>query len=103
MKKLREICGLVAYVLTTFFDREETSVVGAENTEKAWILSDRDVWYRNPYYTGPAMPHPEEYDPEFDGEWEEYLAAYRANLANPPVSAPSEQGTIEELVNDCPF
>jgi hypothetical protein len=31
-----------------------------------WILSDRDVWYRNPYYKGPAQPHPEfaRYDDE---------------------------------------
>lgn len=41
-------------------DRFEAQALGAENTERCWILSDRDVWYRNPSYRGPAMPHPEE-------------------------------------------
>lgn len=34
--------------------------VGRDNPQRAWILSDRDVWYRNPFYTGPAEPHPED-------------------------------------------
>lgn len=29
------------------------------NTTSAWILSNRDVWYRNPYYIGLPEPHPE--------------------------------------------
>ena len=36
--------------------------LGAANrndTESAWLLSDRDVWYANPYYVGPPQPHPE--------------------------------------------
>lgn len=33
---------------------------GAEHPERAWILSDRDVWYANPYYTGPKVRHPED-------------------------------------------
>lgn len=41
-------------------DREAAYVAGAENEERAWILSDRDVWYKNPFYQGPAVPHPEE-------------------------------------------
>ena len=32
---------------------------GAEHPEKAWLLSDRDVWYANPYYRGPSVRHPE--------------------------------------------
>lgn len=28
--------------------------------EAAWWLSDRDVWYPNPYYVGAPQPHPEE-------------------------------------------
>jgi len=42
-------------------DREYAENVGSDNRDRAWILSDRDVWYRNPYYTGPAVPHPEDY------------------------------------------
>ena len=49
-------------------DAEYARNVGAERPEQAWILSDRDVWYRNPAYTGPAVPHPEDYDPAYDDE-----------------------------------
>lgn len=41
-------------------DRAYAHGVGSENPERCWILSDRDVWYRNPYYQGPSRPHPEE-------------------------------------------
>lgn len=27
--------------------------------DQQWILSDRDVWYKNPRYRGPDQPHPE--------------------------------------------
>jgi len=33
-------------------------------TEHAWILSDRDCWYPNPFYSGPPQRHPEDYDYE---------------------------------------
>lgn len=46
-------------------DREWARNVGEQRRDCAWILSDRDVWYANPYYTGPAQPHPEDdYDSE---------------------------------------
>lgn len=40
-------------------DREYARNVGADHPDRAWILSDRDVWYPNPYYVGPVVPHPE--------------------------------------------
>lgn len=46
-------------------DRQFAEAVGAQRQEQAWILSDRDVWYRNPFYRGPAVPHPEE-DHDYD-------------------------------------
>lgn len=36
-------------------DLEYVRNVGAEDTERCWILSDRDVWYRNPYYRGSTL------------------------------------------------
>ena len=33
---------------------------GREDTESAWVLSPFDTWERNPFYTGPPCPHPEE-------------------------------------------
>lgn len=41
-------------------DREYAHNAGMDNPDQAWILSDRDVWYKNPFYRGPAVPHPEE-------------------------------------------
>lgn len=46
-------------------DAEYARNVGFERQNQAWILSDRDVWYRNPFYTGPAVRHPED---EYDNE-----------------------------------
>jgi len=42
-------------------DQEYATNVGEARRDCAWILSDRDVWYPNPYYTGPAVPHPEDH------------------------------------------
>jgi hypothetical protein len=33
---------------------------GEMNRDRAWILSPFDTWEANPYYRGPAMPHPED-------------------------------------------
>jgi hypothetical protein len=41
-------------------DRHEAMVFSEMKPDQAWILTDRDVWHRNPYYTGPAVPHPED-------------------------------------------
>ena len=44
---------------------------GRENTERAWILTPYDVWVANPFYRGPAVPHPEDdryYDLDDNGE-----------------------------------
>jgi len=32
---------------------------GMDNPDKAWLLDSRDVWVKNPYYSGPPIPHPE--------------------------------------------
>lgn len=34
-------------------DLEYAHNVGAERTSQRWILSDRDAWYRNPFYQAP--------------------------------------------------
>jgi hypothetical protein len=33
------------------------------NIGYAYLLHDYDVWERNPHYTGPAVPHPEDDEP----------------------------------------
>ena len=42
--------------------REYAAVVGAEHPDKAWISTDFDSWVPNPYYVGPKVPHPEDYE-----------------------------------------
>lgn len=46
------------------WDREDARERGYHDRTRQWILSDRDVWHRNPYYTGPEQRHPEDNDDE---------------------------------------
>jgi len=41
-------------------DREYAINVGSERRDVCWIVSDRDVIYRNPFYTGPVVAHPDD-------------------------------------------
>jgi len=66
-------------------DREEVRM-GARwnnNWQDEFILSDRDVWYNNPCYHGPASPrHPEddhEVSPEEEAAYAKAYAAYFEN------------------------
>lgn len=40
--------------------REYAEIVGGENADCAWLLTDYDVWVKNPHYRGPPQPHPED-------------------------------------------
>jgi hypothetical protein len=59
-------------------DAQWAREVGRERSQQAWILSDRDVWYANPFYSGPPVPHPEHYS-EDDDVTPEALAFYAAD------------------------
>lgn len=48
------------YATDAEFDRAGAAERGSVKPEQAWILSDRDCWYPNPYYAGPPVPHPED-------------------------------------------
>lgn len=41
---------------------------GMDNPDVAWILTNYDVWVKNPHYQGPPQPHPEDdyYEEEED-------------------------------------
>jgi hypothetical protein len=45
-------------------DRDDATLAGRKRTKQAWILSDRDVWYPNPYYVGPPVQHPDYWEEE---------------------------------------
>ena len=42
--------------------REYARNAGMDNLNVCWILSDYDVWLRNPYYRGPDVLHPEDHE-----------------------------------------
>ena len=47
--------------------REYAYNAGADNLDSAWLSTDWDVWVKNPYYSGPEVPHPElDMEPEPD-------------------------------------
>jgi hypothetical protein len=46
----------------TEWDSAEASELGSLHPECAWICTNRDVWHQNPYYHGPAVPHPEDHE-----------------------------------------
>jgi hypothetical protein len=56
-------------------DREYATNVGAQYPQRAWILSDRDVWYRNPYFQGPKCQawHPDEVPEAWDYQFRMYV------------------------------
>lgn len=62
------------------WDSYEAGLAGEQNPDQAWILSDRDVWYPNRYYTGPAQPHPEDIDySEYETDCSELVPDYPAS------------------------
>lgn len=71
-------------------DLAEARALGAASPEHAWVLTDRDVWHKNPNYQGPEMPHPEDDDAhEFIAEhgieaWRAEQEAWRAGRAAQP-------------------
>jgi len=64
----------------------EVADLGSRRLDQQWILSDRDVWFKNPHYSGPDQPHPE-YDDCPDPEGlpsEAACLAYDPPDAEPP-------------------
>lgn len=47
--------------------KEYARNVGCEYPDRAWILTNYDTWERNPFYSGPAVPHPESEDVDLNG------------------------------------
>jgi hypothetical protein len=42
--------------------REFALNTGHDVPDREWILTDFDVWVKNPFYKGKPGPHPEEWD-----------------------------------------
>jgi len=43
---------------------------GSWQSDRQWILTDYDVWVRNPHYSGPPQRHPED-DSDLPTYWHE--------------------------------
>ena len=41
-------------------DLQETRMFGYRSPEREYLLTDYDVWVKNPHYQGEPGPHPEE-------------------------------------------
>jgi hypothetical protein len=48
---------------------EMIQIFGMENPDRQWILTDYDVWEKNPFHNGPEQQHPEDDTPH--EVWEE--------------------------------
>lgn len=67
--KLGDVSNQLSEIDMTFAaqaDRQYAEAKGSERRDQQWILSDRDVWYRNPFYKGPPQPHPEDDESDYD-------------------------------------
>lgn len=56
------------YSTAAEWDREAAREIGAANPNQAWIVTDRDVIYANPFYQGPPVRHPDDYENDFEGQ-----------------------------------
>jgi len=75
-------------------DAQYARNIGIERPDQPWVLSDRDVWYPNPAYRGPAVRHPEDdQDDDTYNPWESWSAAIPDT---PLMLDPSD-------LSDCPF
>lgn len=69
-------------------DREEAYQLGALHPNRAWIGTDRDVWHKNPFYTGPPVPHPDE---GLGDDWRTQLDP------TPPVESSDDESIIDQF------
>jgi hypothetical protein len=89
------------YTTDAEWDRAEAREQGENNPDQAWVLTNRDVWHANPFYKGPAVPHPEEEVYDFlddlsDAEFEELYG-------RPPAGAVEYTQSASDFDDDIPF
>jgi len=78
-------------------DREYAREAGRSNPDSAWVLSDRDVWYPNPFYAGPRVPHPED-DSAASFIEEHGIEVWRARVARPAPVPPDDDIDWDALI-----
>jgi hypothetical protein len=83
------------------WDREGARQIGSFHPDRPWILSDRDVWYANPFYEGLPVPHPED-DEDYEAWAADPVAWGEAELARRRAPRPPAQVAID-YGDDVPF
>jgi hypothetical protein len=84
-------------------EQEWVHNVGAMRQDLPWLLSDRDVWHRNPHYRGPAVPHPE--DVNNNEELFRYIVEHQAGLDESEFfacAAESRSHAVEQTIDANP-
>jgi hypothetical protein len=75
---------------------------GMDNPDQAWLLHDWDVWVKNPFYSGPPVPHPE-------SDWEGPYDDAEEGVEAPGFDSPSrndeyfKSSGAAEMDDDIPF
>jgi hypothetical protein len=83
------------YSTDSEWDRAEAYQLGELYPERAWVNTDRDVWYKNPLYKGPPVPHPEDYDDEG--------SCYEPNEVRPPDYYARYEPKSLDIDDEIPF
>ena len=78
--------------------------VGAENPDRAWILSQYDTWEANPFYRGLPVPHPE-WDDYIDDNFpiEGWFVTYAEAANYARIKAVAEQRAYKVFFDRCGF
>lgn len=86
-------------------DREYATNVGARHHDREWILSDRDVWYRNPFYKVAPGRHPEDDSDLYEELFDEARADadLDTDLSREPVTGCHPDEAPEDLWDDLTF
>lgn len=90
--------------LATIMDAEREYVrnVGYERQDQAWICSDRDAWYPNPWYVGAYVPHPESSEAYYADQNEADEAEYQ-HVKIDELSSDELPSMDNSLYDDIPF
>ena len=83
--------------------RQWAWVYGSEHQGQCWILSDYDTWERNPFYTGPEEPHPDDYDIETEPNETSDVEADADTLASCGWGTAEDYVCDNDYFDDVPF
>jgi len=76
---------------------EHAHNAGMDEPDRCWILTPFDTWERNPFYSGPTEPHPED-------DWAyEFIAEHGIEAWRKEDEKPFSSGVKNFLDDEIPF